>query len=570
VYLSSTEKLICYNDSNPNQKCIETQVYIQEGETKQMAFIIGVKDINTPITHIQLSTVEKEFHKVTNFWKEKLSAIKVNTPDTSFNYVMNNWYLYQTYAARLFARAGFYQVGGAYGFRDQLQDTMSIMYSDALIARNQIIKHASHQFLEGDVLHWWHEELSFGSRTTFSDDYLWLVYVSYEYILMTGDYSILDEAIPFVQGEKLKEGETEKGIHFYFTKEKQSLYEHLKLCINKSLNQFGKHGLPLMGSGDWNDGMNKIGNLGKGESVWVGFFLLDILHKTIHLSTYKQDEDFVNQCKKTIPDFTQSLINNAWDGEWFLRAYFDNGETLGSRNNLECQIDLLSQSWSLLTDVADEDKKQRILRETENRLVDHENKIIKLLTPAFKNSKNNPGYIMDYLEGIRENGGQYTHGAMWYIMALLKEGYIDKAYSYYSMINPINRTSNIGDTIKYKVEPYSIAADIYSNPQSAGRGGWTWYTGSSSWAYKVGLEHILGFRKKGDTLTFEPKIPSSWKSFQMEYRYFDTLYHIEVLRMKEEYESTFVSSIILDDKLLKNKLIPLINDKKEHSIKVIC
>ncbi|NLJ82188.1 MAG: hypothetical protein GX330_03585, partial [Bacteroidales bacterium] len=568
AYLTSTEKIVDYEDKHPNNKNIGIQIDIESGESKQLAFIIGTKEDDESKTSLLLSDIERELEEVHKYWDKKLSTIKITTPDTSFNYMMNNWFMYQTYSSRLYARAGFYQVGGAYGFRDQLQDMMSVLYSNPQRAKEQIIRHASRQFPEGDVLHWWHDETMFGTRTTFSDDYLWLIYVSYDYIRITGDYDLLDELAPFVQGEKLQEHEAEKGINFYISDEKDTVYNHLKLCIEKTLNQFGRHGLPLMGSGDWNDGMNKVGHLGKGESVWVGFFLLDILQKMIHLSTYKEDISFVEKCQKAIDPLRTALTKNAWDGEWFLRAYFDNGDTLGSRNNTECQIDLISQSWSILTDVANEKMKQSILRETEVRLVDHENKIIKLLTPAFKNSKNNPGYIMDYLEGIRENGGQYTHAALWYITALLKEGFINKAYSYYSMINPINRTSNIGDALKYKVEPYSVAADIYSNPQLAGRGGWTWYTGSSSWSYKVGLEHILGFIKEGDTLKIQPKIPSSWKEFSIAYRFIDTVYDIEVKYTGKENKQNMPQKIYLDGKMLENNIIPLVNDKKNHKVKI--
>ncbi len=568
VFLTSSEKIISYEEINPSNKGIEIETDIPEMGSKQLAFMIGCCNNGPADISRSIPDIEKEYNKVKQFWKEKLSVIKVNTPDTSFNFIMNSWLLYQTYTARLLARSGFYQVGGAFGFRDQLQDVMSVMYCDPLIARNQILKHASHQFPEGDVLHWWHEENKFGTRTTFSDDYLWLVFVSYEYIKMTADYTILDELVPFVQGDKLNENETEKGIRFYYTLEKESLYYHLKICIQKALNQFGQHGLPLMGCGDWNDGMNKVGFKGKGESVWVGFFLLDILPKMIDLAAQKHDDALMDICQKTIPELKQALIKNAWDGEWFLRAYFDNGDTLGSRNNAECQIDLLSQSWSILTDVADNDRKKSIIRETENRLVDIENKIIKLLTPAFKNSKNKPGYIMNYLEGIRENGGQYTHGAMWYIMALLKEGFIDKAYQYFSMINPINRTNTVSDTLKYKVEPYSIAADIYSNPQCAGRGGWTWYTGSSSWAYKVGLEHILGFKKEGNILKIEPNIPSFWAGFELEYRYFDTLYLIKVNCSDENSDKRILKSVLCDGEFVKKNELLLINDKNQHIIEL--
>ncbi len=564
LYLTSTEKIICFDDKNPTHKSIETQIEVEKESTREMAFMIGVKEENDNIAKTTPSIIEA-YREVQEHWKNKLSVIRVATPDDSFNYVMNNWYMYQTLASRLYARTGFYQVGGAYGFRDQLQDMVSVMYSNPQMARNQIIKHASHQFPEGDVLHWWHEDNNFGTRTTFSDDYLWLIYVTYEYLKVVGDYGILDEDVPFVEGEKLKEGESERGIHFYKSDKTASLYEHLKLCIHKSLGQMGRHSLPLMGSGDWNDGMNKVGEKGKGESVWVGFFLVDLLNKIIPIASYKKDDDFVKKCEQAIPPLVEALNQNAWDGEWYLRAYFDNGDVLGSRNNAECQIDLLSQSWSILTDVADEERKQSILRETENRLVDHQHKIIKLLTPAFKNSKNNPGYIMDYLEGIRENGGQYSHGAMWYIMALLKEGLVDKAYNYYAMINPINRTSSLSDVLKYKVEPYSMAADIYSNPQFPGRGGWTWYTGSSSWAYKVGLEHIVGFKKEGKFLRIEPKIPSSWTSFSIEYRYIDTLYTIYVQCDKGKDKT-----LILDGKAVEGQVIELENDKKHHIVEVRC
>ena len=287
----------------------------------------------------------------------------------------------------------------------------------------------------------------------------------------------------------------------------------------------GSHHLPLMGCGDWNDGMSKVGVEGKGESVWVAFFLVDLLPKMADLSRKRGDEEFAEKCENAIPELRQALQDNAWDGAWFLRAYFDNGDSMGSRNNAECQIDLISQSWSILTNVATEEQKHSIFKEVETRLVNKEHEIIQLLTPAFKLSKNNPGYIMDYPKGVRENGGQYTHGAMWYIMALLQEGKVDQAYFYYSLINPIHRTSTLADVLKYKVEPYCIAADIYANRQHAGQGGWTWYTGSASWAYKVGVENILGLQVRGTKLSFNPHVPTSWSNFTIHYRYGNTIYH---------------------------------------------
>ena len=567
AFLSSTEKIRKINTDKPTAKSIKISFDMAAQSAKKMAFIIGCQKTGEHVPIHSLADIQQEYSTVCNYWNKKLSAIQVSTPDESFNYSINTWFLYQTYSARLHARAGFYQVGGAFGFRDQLQDTMSILYSDQQLAKNQILRHAAHQFPEGDVLHWWHEELMYGARTTFSDDYLWLVYVSFEYVCKTGDYAILDEMVPYVQAVKLKENEPERGVDYVVSAEKSILYNHLKLCIHKALRQMGTHHLPLMGCGDWNDGMNKVGYKGKGESVWVAFFLLENLRRIIELAKNRQDMEFAAQCEEAIPSLKQAILEHTWDGQWFLRAYFDNGDPLGSRNNTECQIDLLTQAWSLLTDVANDQQKESLLRETEARLVDREHKLIKLLTPSFKNSKNNPGYIMDYSRGIRENGGQYTHAAMWYIMALIKEGLVERAYQYFAMINPINRSSSYADALRYKVEPYSIAADIYSNSQHAGRGGWTWYSGSSNWAYKVGLEHILGFKKNGNQLIIDPKIPSSWKGFTMSYLYRDTLYSITV-QCSNNADDANSCKVYLDGTLVENKVIILVNDGKEHQVRV--
>ena len=308
--------------------------------------------------------------------------------------------------------------------------------------------------------------------------------------------------------------------------EQASLYEHLKRAINHSMGRIGKHGLPLMGCGDWNDGMSRVGVKGRGESVWVAFFLCDLLPKMEQLTllTPGADISYCEELKAFRDRIKTALQQQAWDGNWFLRAYFDDGTPMGSRNNIECQIDLISQAWSILTDVATPEQKESVMRETDARLVNREHENIQLLTPAFKNSQPSPGYIMNYPEGVRENGGQYTHGAMWYIMAQLKEGRYDMGYFLYSLINPIHRTQSLADVLKYKVEPYCIAADIYSNPQHPGRGGWTWYTGSASWAYKTGIENILGLKKEGNHITFTPRVPSEWTNFTIRYRYASTTY----------------------------------------------
>ena len=529
-----------YNLDSPNRKQLGMKITVPAASEKEIAFILAVHNLGEPAVKAPaIDDINREYTSVISFWDEKLSYIQVDTPDKSFNYMLNRWYLYQVYTARLFARAGFYQVGGATGFRDQLQDVMSVLYSDPSYARRQILDHAAHQFAEGDVLHWWHESMHLGARTTFSDDYLWLVFVTYQYLRVTGDDTILTEQVPFCQSDQLNPGEAERCITYSVPDtpgnpnfEYATLYEHLRRSMNRAMHRTGIHGLPLMGCGDWNDGMSRVGVEGKGESVWVAFFLADLLPKMQEITqrTPGADLSYCEELSLFLGRLTQAIQNNAWDGAWFLRAYFDNGDPMGSRNNTECQIDLISQAWSILTDVATPAQKASVMRETDNRLVNREHEIIQLLTPAFHSSQPSPGYIMNYPVGVRENGGQYTHGAMWYIMAQLKEGRYDMAYFLYSLINPIHRTQTLADVLKYKVEPYCIAADIYSNPQHPGRGGWTWYTGSASWAYKTGIENILGIRKQGTQLTLDPRVPTEWQQFTIRYRYGSAMYIIKYER----------------------------------------
>ena len=564
--LTASEPLTDISLQYPNRKRLGMDIALEPKQEHLVSFILSTeprnangqtaKEPSTKTYQLSLDDINKEFDRVVDYWDNKLSLIQVETPDRTFNHMLNHWYLYQVYASRLFARAGFYQVGGATGFRDQLQDVMSILYSDPGYARRQILDHAAHQFAEGDVLHWWHESLHLGARTTFSDDYLWLVFVTYQYVKVTGDTSILTEPVPFCQADMLPAGVAERGMNYSLGRieDSQPLYEHLRRAIDRSMNRLGIHGLPLMGCGDWNDGMSRVGVEGKGESVWVALFLIDLLPKMAWLTQRTPSAD-LSYCAD-LDTFRSLLIDNlqrhAWDGAWFLRAWFDNGDPMGSRNNVECQIDLITQAWSILTDVATEEQKKSIMRETDSRLVNREHEIIQLLTPPFKDSTPSPGYIANYPTGIRENGGQYTHGAMWYIMAQLKEGRNDMAYYLYSIINPIHRTSSLADVLKYKVEPYCIAADIYSNTQHPGRGGWTWYTGSASWAYKTGIENILGLVQEGDTLTIDPHIPTDWKEFTLHYRYGSTTYTIKYERANEHLPVT----------------VGLVDDGKQHLVVV--
>lgn len=570
VRLTATEPLTDISLDYTNRKRLGFNVNLPAHGERLVAFIIsvdkeaGARENSEPAyQRLDVPAIDSEFDRVVAYWDDKLSAIQVETPDRSFNHMVGRWYLYQVYASRLFARAGFYQVGGATGFRDQLQDVMSLLYSDPAYARRQILDHAAHQFPEGDVLHWWHESLHLGARTTFSDDYLWLVFVTYQYVTVTGDTAILAEEVPFCHADQLAPGEAERGMQYGYAEAspatQSTLYEHLRRAVNRSMSRIGAHGLPLMGCGDWNDGMSTVGVEGKGESVWVAFFLADLLPKMQRLTEFMPGADLAwcEELSAFRSRIVDALQHSAWDGAWFLRAYFDNGDPMGSRNNTECQIDLISQAWAILTDVATPEQKQSIFRETDRRLVNREHEIIQLLTPAFRDSKPSPGYIANYPVGVRENGGQYTHGAMWYIMAKLhadthQSSLKDEAYYLYSIINPIHRTLSLADVLKYKVEPYCIAADIYSNPQHPGRGGWTWYTGSASWAYKTGIENILGFHKQGDSLTVSPSVPSDWPAFTLRYRYGSTTYVFHYTR------GTSAPSVTVD----------LVDDGQTHEINI--
>ena len=481
------------------------------------------------------------------------------------NIMLNGWTVYQTIESRLLGRSGYYQSGGAYGFRDQLQDTLGLKYIHPEFLKHQIIKHAKHQFVEGDVEHWWHEETGRGIRTRFSDDLLWLVYVTLEYINHTGDTSILEIEIPYLQGELLKEGEDEKYDKYQVTSFKEPLYEHCKKAIEKSLN-FGENGLPKIGSGDWNDGFSTVGNKGKGESVWLGFFLYGILDKFIPICKQKGEEELAQKYMTIQNQLKKALNTNGWDGRWYKRAFMDDGNILGSMENDECRIDSIAQSWSIISQAGDNDKKYISMDSLENHLVDRENGIIKLLDPPFAKGKLEPGYIKSYLPGVRENGGQYTHAAIWVIIAEALLGFGDKALEFYRMINPIEHSRTKEASNKYKVEPYIIPADIYGAGNLAGRGGWTWYTGSSSWFYKAGIEYILGLKIEEGYLRIDPCIPKDWKEYNMQYKWENSVYTIKVSNPNNK--NTGVTKIFLNGIEVENK-IKLDNSNGIYHIEVI-
>lgn len=511
---------------------IELEIELESYENKEIVLQFGeestILDVkNTAYKYSKISNCMQELSAVKSFWYDLVNKVQVNTPLESLNLMINGWAKYQTIVSRLWARSGYYQSGGAIGFRDQLQDTIGLKYVDIGFMKEQILIACRHQFIEGDVEHWWHEDTNRGIRTRFSDDLLWLCYVVYEYINYTGDYSILDKEEPYVMGELLPDGVDERYDVYLESQLKEDVYTHCIRAIDKSLN-FGEHGLPKIGSGDWNDGLNTVGNKQKGESIWLGFFIYDILGKFIEICEKRNDVSRVNEYKEKMDSLKKALNTAGWDGRWFRRAYMDNGEPLGSIENEECRIDSISQSWGVISGAADNDKKYISMEALENHLIDIENGIIKLLDPPFNKTKLEPGYIKAYLPGVRENGGQYTHAAMWAIIAYSKLGFGDKAVEYYRMVNPIEHSRTKEAARKYKVEPYVIAADIYGASNLQGRGGWTWYTGSSSWFCKAGLEDILGLKVEKGILKIEPCISSKWEEYSIRYRYKTSVYNIQV------------------------------------------
>ena len=552
--------------------CVAMRSYLEleGGEEAELIFLLGQAESASQVQEMVTrfrdpNDVERAYAATRQNWQKILQKVQVLTPEPQLDILLNGWMLYQTLSCRIWARSAFYQSGGAYGFRDQLQDVMALTLAAPEITREQLLRAAERQFVEGDVQHWWHPPSGRGVRTRFSDDYLWLPFVTAHYVKTTGNVEALDEILPFLEGRPLAQSEAEYYGYPVTSEAQGTLYNHCIKAIEYALGHLGSHGLPLMGSGDWNDGMNLVGEEGRGESVWLGWFLYLNLLEIAALAENRGENERATGYRLAARNLQTALEKHTWDGEWYLRAFYDDGTPLGSAQNEECRIDSLSQSWAVISGAADPSRSRKAMEAVEQQLIDREAGLIKLFTPPFDKTSHNPGYIKGYVPGVRENGGQYSHAAIWVIWAYAQLGEGQKAMELLHMINPI--THSLLNPVLYKVEPYVIAADIYSIAPHTGRGGWTWYTGSSGWLYRLGIEALLGLRREGRFLAFAPCIPPAWKQYEIKYLYNSTDYHIKVENPTGIAKGQI--RVELDGLFLATGKVFLQDDGVKHNIRVI-
>lgn len=560
---------------------LQTHIELAAGQEREVVFTVGAS-ANTDEARQLIQKfsepvgAQQALNDVWQYWRHTLDAVQVETPDPAMDVLTNGWLLYQTISSRLWGRSGYYQSGGAYGFRDQLQDTMALIHTTPYLAREQIMRCAARQFPQGDVQHWWHPPLGQGVRTHFSDDYLWLAYATCRYVNTTGDTGVLDESVHFLEGRALKPEEEAYYDQPQQSNEVASVYEHCVRAIQHGL-RFGPHQLPLIGCGDWNDGMNLIGRDGKGESVWLAWFLYENLQSFSALARSRGDHTFADICTGQAWQLRSNIEENAWDGAWYRRAYFDDGTPLGSALNDECKIDSISQSWATISGGGDEVRAQLAMQAVDQHLVRRDAQLVQLLEPPFDTSSLEPGYIKGYVPGVRENGGQYTHAAIWACMAYGMMGDNARAWEIFTMLNPIHHGKTPEDIQRYKVEPYVMAADIYAAAPHTGRGGWTWYTGAAGWMYRLSLETLLGVHLEVDHLRISPCIPDHWTTYTVHYRHQETMYHIAIQRVEvgmQELLGVTMDGVHLQADItsvaggLVHNKIPLINDGQTHDVSV--
>jgi cellobiose phosphorylase len=548
---------------------IQVPLELADGETRTVLFRLGAgRNQNEVVATVrrfrESGAARASFDGVAALWQRLLGAVQVHTPDPALDALVNGWLPYQVIACRMWGRSGFYQSGGAFGFRDQLQDAMALVHAAPELLREHLLLCASRQFHEGDVQHWWHPPLGRGVRTHCSDDYLWLPLATTRYVRATDDWAVLDEEAGFLDGRALNPDEESYYDMPLRSNQRASLYQHCVLAIERGFSLTGARGLPLIGSGDWNDGMNNVGREGRGESVWLGFFLHTIATGFAVLARRRGDDAFASRCEQGAAALARALEEHGWDGHWYRRAWYDDGTPLGSTRSAECRIDSIAQSWAVLSGAGDPTRAAMALDALDEHLVHPEAGLIQLLTPPFDTAPHDPGYIRGYVPGVRENGGQYTHAAIWAVMAFAEAGRTERAWELFDLINPL-RHGSAGSFRTWMVEPYVVAADVLAVPPHTGRGGWTWYTGAAGWMYRLIVESLLGIHREGDALVFAPRLPRAWPEARLTYRCGDGGYRITL----RHAAAGAASGITLDGSALEGMRLPLDPGPGTHEVEVV-